>query len=231
MSSYQRLVDALAAHGIKVGSESRSQTVRCPVHDDKTASLAISPGDEGALVYCHAGCSTDVVLAAVGLQLTDLYDKPQRASGVATEYDWTDEDGNLLYQSLRYRPKGFKQRRPDGNGGWHWNLHGVRRVCGDNELVDDLAVYVLEDASRLVWDAIDVEGDEQRAEICSLIRGVDACPLAVAAIWKRRWEAALLVVNAPSPQPRHESKGESWSDAQVDGVGPLRVHNPVLHVR
>ena len=28
----------------------------------------------------------------------------------------------------RYSPKKFLQRRPDGNGGWHWNLEGVNRV-------------------------------------------------------------------------------------------------------
>lgn len=28
----------------------------------------------------------------------------------------------------RYEPKQFKQRRPDGKGGWLWNLDGVRRV-------------------------------------------------------------------------------------------------------
>ena len=29
---------------------------------------------------------------------------------------------------MRYEPKAFKQRRPDGHGGWIWNLDGVRRV-------------------------------------------------------------------------------------------------------
>ena len=43
-------------------------------------------------------------------------------------YDYTDERGKLLYQIVRYDPKEFKQRRPDGNGGWLWNLQGVRRV-------------------------------------------------------------------------------------------------------
>jgi hypothetical protein len=43
-------------------------------------------------------------------------------------YDYTDETGSLLYQVLRYEPKDFRQRRPDGNGGWIWNLDGVRRV-------------------------------------------------------------------------------------------------------
>jgi hypothetical protein len=34
----------------------------------------------------------------------------------------------LLYQVLKYDPKNFRQRRPDGNGGWTWSLGDVRRV-------------------------------------------------------------------------------------------------------
>jgi hypothetical protein len=47
-------------------------------------------------------------------------------------YDYTDEQGTLIYQVVRYvnadGSKTFKQRRPDGKGGWIWNLKGVRRV-------------------------------------------------------------------------------------------------------
>lgn len=43
-------------------------------------------------------------------------------------YDYTDEDGALLYENVRYEPKAFRQRRPDGNNGWTWNLNGTRRV-------------------------------------------------------------------------------------------------------
>jgi len=46
---------------------------------------------------------------------------------VAT-YDYPDETGKLLHQTVRYEPKAFKQRRPDGNGGWIWNLDGIRLV-------------------------------------------------------------------------------------------------------
>ena len=38
--------------------------VRCPAHDDREPSLAISVGDEGkVLVYCHAGCDQNRVIA------------------------------------------------------------------------------------------------------------------------------------------------------------------------
>src|SRR5262245_27745418 len=33
-------------------------------------------------------------------------------------YDYTDDKGELLYQVVRLEPKSFRQRRPDGNGGW-----------------------------------------------------------------------------------------------------------------
>ena len=44
------------------------------------------------------------------------------------QYDYTDEQGEVLYQVCRAMPKTFFQRRPDGNGGWIKNLDGVRRV-------------------------------------------------------------------------------------------------------
>jgi hypothetical protein len=52
---------------------------------------------------------------------------PPRSRIVAC-YDYCDEDGRLLFQTVRYEPKDFKQRRPDGKGGWIWNLDGVRLV-------------------------------------------------------------------------------------------------------
>ena len=43
-------------------------------------------------------------------------------------YRYTDELGALLYEIVRYDPKDFRARRPDGSGGWIWGLSGVRRV-------------------------------------------------------------------------------------------------------
>jgi 5S rRNA maturation endonuclease (ribonuclease M5) len=47
---------------------------------------------------------------------------------VVATYGYVDEAGNLLYQVLRYDPKRFNQRQPDGKGGWIWSLDGARRV-------------------------------------------------------------------------------------------------------
>lgn len=45
----------------------------CPAHDDKQASLTVAQGDIATLVYCHAGCPTEKVVAAAGMQMRDLF--------------------------------------------------------------------------------------------------------------------------------------------------------------
>ncbi|GAI22020.1 unnamed protein product, partial [marine sediment metagenome] len=47
---------------------------------------------------------------------------------IAATYNYKDELGNLLYQVVRYKPKGFSQRRPDGNNDWIWNMKDVNPV-------------------------------------------------------------------------------------------------------
>lgn len=49
-------------------------------------------------------------------------------SQIVATYAYTDKKGNLLFQVVRFDPKDFRQRRPDGKGGWIWNMEGVQRV-------------------------------------------------------------------------------------------------------
>ena len=108
--------------------------VRCPAHDDQKASLAVRQGAKGLLLTCHAGCSTEAVVAAMGLPMSALFETPQASSHrgsrgvIVREYSYHDEAGELRHQTVRYEPKRFSQRRPDGKGGWLWNLTGVRLV-------------------------------------------------------------------------------------------------------
>lgn len=108
----------------------------CPAHSDGNASLSVTEGSDGRiLIHCHAGCSVESIVGALGLKLADLFpprvvncnnSKPRMVAG----YDYTDETGVLLFQCVRYEPKNFKQRRPDSSkpGEWIWNLKGVDRV-------------------------------------------------------------------------------------------------------
>jgi putative DNA primase/helicase len=45
----------------------------CPAHQDKSPSLAISETEDRVLVYCFAGCGAEDVMAAIGLNVTDLF--------------------------------------------------------------------------------------------------------------------------------------------------------------
>lgn len=47
---------------------------RCPAHKDRGPSLSVRELDDGrTLVHCFAGCEVSAVLAALGLDMQDLY--------------------------------------------------------------------------------------------------------------------------------------------------------------
>src|SRR5262249_28779596 len=47
---------------------------------------------------------------------------------IVVTYDYADESGAPLFQVVRLAPKTFRQRRPNGKGGWTWSLGKTRRV-------------------------------------------------------------------------------------------------------
>ena len=103
---------------------------RCPAHDDQRPSLSFKDGDRGLIVRCHAGCSLEQIVSHLGLSVRDLfhYTSPAIRSRIVATYPYRDEAGELLYEVVRFEPKRFAMRRPDGAGGWVWNMAGVRRV-------------------------------------------------------------------------------------------------------
>ncbi len=111
----------------------------CPAHDDRKPSLSINYKDGKILLKCHGGCRPEAILDAIGLCWQDLFDDDSRTPSSSTKqtsgrgkivktYDYLDEARELLFQVVRLEPKDFRQRRPDGKGGWTWNLGRVRRV-------------------------------------------------------------------------------------------------------
>lgn len=125
-------------------------SARCPAHDDRQASLSIRRGNtREVLLKCHAGCEPEMIVLRTGLDPREILGagggrqngrdhrrngtakapgSPRSPRSIAATYDYVDESGALVYQVVRYRPKGFSQRRPNGKGGWIWNLDGVRRL-------------------------------------------------------------------------------------------------------
>jgi 5S rRNA maturation endonuclease (ribonuclease M5) len=128
----------------------------CPAHDDDTPSLGWIDGTVKIGIKCQAGCTREEVLAALGLTENDTWLRPRPTGPViVAEYDYRDEVGALLYQSVRYEPKTFRQRRPDPDrpGKWISNVSGARLVLYRlNELRGQRRVVIVEgekDADRL----------------------------------------------------------------------------------
>jgi len=125
---FVRIEEALRSHGC----EPKDGRARCPCAEhgqgrgDVNPSLTYGHRSDGrAWVKCHAGCPRSAVLESLALAAADL--KPAASSMVAT-YPYVDEQGKLLFEVVRFHPKRFRQRRPDGRGGHTWSIRGVRRV-------------------------------------------------------------------------------------------------------
>jgi hypothetical protein len=119
----------------RVTKSGAGHMARCPAHEDRTASLSVREGDDGKiLLFCQAGCETKRVLEKLSLTFADISGHRNGASPekhpprIVDTYDYTDEHNAVLYQVVRYEPKDFRQRRPDGKGGWIWDTENVRRV-------------------------------------------------------------------------------------------------------
>lgn len=126
-----------------------SYIARCPAHEDKNPSLSLRDADGKVLVHCHAGCDQRAVidaLRALGLWPDSMrLNAPKRYREPVATYDYTDEEGRLLYQICRYaQPKEFRQRYPDGRGGWIWRKHPHQVLYRLPEVLEAGTVFVVE---------------------------------------------------------------------------------------
>ncbi len=102
--------------------------------------------------------------------MVDLYAHGNngRALGpIVTTYDYRNGKGELLFQVVRFAGKEFRQRRPDGNGGWIWKLGRTPRVL--YRLTELLA------APRDAWVAV-VEGEKDADNLAQRGAVATTCP-------------------------------------------------------
>ena len=67
---YEFVIGALENRGLRV----RGKSAQCPAHEDRHASLSIGQGSDGrVLLTCHAGCTPEAILTALGLDWNDLF--------------------------------------------------------------------------------------------------------------------------------------------------------------
>jgi hypothetical protein len=127
--------DYVRAPGPGHSIKDRSLSVKITTSGDDVVVSTFSPADDrmACLKYVREKCDingrrrtsdelANLMRAAIATHT--------RSNGgkIVDSYHYTTPEGAILYEVLRYEPKGFKQRRPDSNGGHVWNLDGVRRV-------------------------------------------------------------------------------------------------------
>ena len=126
------VIDALEQQDCSPRRSGDEWSAKCPAHQDDNPSLSIGTGADGrVLVHCFAGCPTEAITAALGLCDRDLFPastSTNRRRVINGTCNYVDASGEPQYQVVRYEPKGFRQRRPDGQNGWIWDLKGVERV-------------------------------------------------------------------------------------------------------
>jgi hypothetical protein len=141
---------------------------RCS-RDEHAGDLAMEPNTttyvHRLVDDCHCGRAHDQRPRPVGHSHHPATASPRQR--ILTTYDYADDAGTLLYQVVRFDPKGFAQRRPalaadppdDVRDGWVWKLNGTRRV--PYHLPELLAA----DPGRFV---VITEGEKDADALCAL---------------------------------------------------------------
>jgi hypothetical protein len=147
-----------------------------PGHSPKDRSLSVKPDPaarDGFVVHSFAGDGVgdcrDHVKDKLGISSEPLPKSNGTGTGrrITNTYDYCNEHMELLFQAIRYEPKGFSQRRPNTNG-WTWNLEGVRRI--------PYRLPELIEAITAKRDVVIVEGEKDVEALRGLDITATTCP-------------------------------------------------------
>ena len=214
MAAFDVVVAAVEA----VTGPSTNGSWRCPGHEDHNPSLAISNGNKGVVLHCHAGCEVSSVLAAIGLDMSDLFDKPKEKTDgkrrIVATYPYVNKDGELRYEVVRYEPKDFRQRRPNpnGEGTWVWNLQGVKKV-----------LYRLPEVLHAVEDGRTIFVVEGEKDADALVRAGEVattCP-GGAGKWKPQYTDSLRGAEEVVVVADADDAGRKHAEEVADAIEPV----------
>lgn len=164
-----------------LGGEVRGNEILCPgpQHSPEDRSLAVKMnyGDD-FVVHSFSGDDPIVCKDHVRKKLGLAPFTPKSKSNgkdrkaIAATSDYLDEAGNLLFQVVRFSSKTFRQRRPDGDGGWDSRAKSYIESYGDQCWeADVLPAEVIEDAintdimswlNRKLWKQREAEIERAR---------------------------------------------------------------------
>jgi len=183
----------------RTGQEDQFQAT-CPAHNDSTPSLSVKLQNDKILLDCKAGCSTESVVEALGLDMSDLSFnghknvKQKQSAKIVETYDYRDKHGELLFQVCRKSNKDFLFRRKVG-GDWEWSLKNE-----DDEYAVDPVLYHLPEVVKAKdqGDRILVVEGEKDADNLRERKLVATCNPMGAGAWKdlhtNQLEGAKVVI-------------------------------------
>jgi len=120
-------IDALLSRLHVVNQNGKYWRAFCPSHEDVKPSLSVWIADDGRVcMKCFAGCTSRDILDKLGITWKEINDGQLPERKIEKIYNYTDENANMVYQVVRFTPKSFSYRRPDGDG-WIWNLRDIDR--------------------------------------------------------------------------------------------------------
>lgn len=67
------MIETLLSRLTGVKGRNGSWIACCPAHEDRRPSMSIRDDNGTILLHCFAGCEVEAILAAVGMELTDLF--------------------------------------------------------------------------------------------------------------------------------------------------------------
>jgi hypothetical protein len=152
----------------------------------------------------------------------ELDDDPKLNGGrqprgkIVATYPYMDENGKVLFEVVRLDPKDFRQRRPDGSGGYIWQIRGTRNVpyrlpeLRAREHDEDL-IYI-------------VEGEKDVDMLRTRFGVVATCNAGGVGKWRDELseffkDANVIVIPDNDPQKRHPKTNElMW---HPDGRRPI----------
>jgi hypothetical protein len=141
---------------------------------------------------------------------------------LVASYDYRDEAGDLLFQVVRLFPKEFRQRRPDGNGDWTWNVQGVKRIL--YRLPDLMAA---KKAGRKI--AIIVEGEKDADRLYAL-GAVATCNPMGAKKWRDEYSDMLLGFEAAIVIADKDGDGRLHAQQVAASLAPVVAHVKIIEL-